>query len=141
MKVMVSACLLGRNCKYNGGNNRNESVLTFLERHEVFPVCPEELAGLGTPRTPVEIVDGVVRDRYGNSYDQPLRSAVAQIVAQAKDMGIDCAVLQSRSPTCGVKQIYDGTFTGTRINGSGVLAQGLKEAGIRLIDAEDLPSL
>ena len=138
MKILVSACLLGRNCKYNGGNNRNQKVLDFLQGHEVVAVCPEVAAGLGVPRTPVEIVNGVVRDREGNSYDEALRKAVARILDEIRELNIDCAVLQSRSPTCGVKQIYDGTFTGTRIEGSGVLAQALKDAGYRVIDAEDL---
>ena len=137
-KIIVSACLLGRNCKYNGGNNRNQKVLDFLQGHEVVAVCPEVAAGLGVPRIPVEIVEGVVRDRDGNSYDEALRSAVKGILQEIKGLNIDCAVLQSRSPTCGVNQIYDGTFTGTRIEGSGVLAQALKDAGYRCIDAEDL---
>ena len=138
MKILVSACLLGRNCKYNGGNNRNQKVLDFLQGHEVVAVCPEVEAGLCVPRIPVEIVDGVVRDRDGNSYDEALRSAVERILQEVKGLNVDCAVLQSRSPTCGVHQIYDGTFTGTRIQGSGVLAQALKDAGYRCIDAEDL---
>ena len=138
MKILVSACLLGRNCKYNGGNNRNQTVLDFLQGHEVVAVCPEVEAGLGVPRIPVEIVDGVVRDRNGNSCDEALRSAVERILQEVKGLNVDCAVLQSRSPTCGVNQIYDGTFTGTRIQGSGVLAQALKDAGYRCIDAEDL---
>lgn len=138
MKILVSACLLGRNCKYNGGNNRNQKVLDFLQGHEVVAVCPEVAAGLGVPRTPVEIVNGVVRDREGNSYDDALRDAVAGILQQIKQLHIDCAVLQSRSPTCGVNQVYDGTFTGTRVAGSGVLAQALKDAGYQVIDAEDL---
>ena len=138
MKILVSACLLGRNCKYNGGNNRNQKVLDFTRGHEVVAVCPEVAAGLGVPRTPVEIVEGVVRDRDGNSYDEALRAAVQRILEEIRELGIDCAVLQSRSPTCGVNQIYDGTFTGTRIEGSGVLAQALMDAGYKVIDAEDL---
>lgn len=139
MKVLVSACLLGRNCKYSGGNNRNQAVLDFLRGHEIIAVCPEVAAGMGIPRTPVEIVNGVVRDRDGHSYDEALRSAVKRILEEIRPLGIDCAVLQSRSPTCGVNQVYDGTFTGTRIAGSGVLAQALKDAGYRVIDAEDIP--
>lgn len=139
MKILVSACLLGRNCKYNGGNNRNQRVLDFVEGHEVIPVCPEEAAGLGTPRTPVEIVNGCVRTQEGISVDEPLRRAVHQILEEIRDLQIDCAVLQSRSPTCGVNQIYDGTFSRIRIEGSGVLAQALKDAGYRVIDVEDLP--
>lgn len=139
MKILVSACLLGQNCKYNGGNNRNQHVLDYVEGHEVIPVCPEVAAGLGTPRTPVEIVNGHVRAEDGTSVDEPLRRAVARILDEVRELDIDCAVLQSRSPTCGVNQIYDGTFSRTRIDGSGVLAQALKDAGYRVIDAEDLP--
>lgn len=138
MKVLVSACLLGRNCKYNGGNNRNEEVLRFLGGKEIVSVCPEVLAGLGTPRPPVEIVDGKVCTKEGISVDARLRQAVAEILEEAAELKIDCAVLQSRSPTCGVNQIYDGTFSGTRIDGSGVLAQALKDAGYPVIDAEDI---
>ena len=137
MKILVSACLLGENCKYNGGNNYNPQVAAFLEGHEVVAVCPEMQAGLGVPRTPVEIVNGVILSRDGENFDAQLRGAVAQIMEKL-DKDIDCAVLQSRSPTCGVNQIYDGTFSGTRITGSGVFAQALKEAGIRVIDAEDV---
>ena len=138
MKVLVSACLLGRNCKYNGGNNRNEKVLDFLRGHEIIAVCPEVMAGLGIPRPPVEIVNGNTQTREGVSVDAKLRGAVAQILDEISQLGVDCAVLQSRSPTCGVNQIYDGTFSGTRIDGSGILAQALKDAGYRVIDAEDI---
>lgn len=136
MKIMVSACLLGRNCKYNGGNNLDEKVCAFLQGHEVIPVCPEELAGLGTPRVPMEIVNGVLINKEGVVVDGPVRRAVAKILAENQD--IDLAILKSRSPTCGVKQVYDGTFSGTLIDGSGTLAQALKEAGIRVIDAEEI---
>ncbi len=136
MRILVSACLLGRRCKYSGGSNFNPRVAAFAEGHEILEVCPEVTAGLGIPRTPIEIVDGVLTDRNGNSVDAVLRAAVAEIMAQLP--GIDCAVLQSRSPTCGVNQIYDGTFSGRRIPGSGVFAQALKDAGHRVIDAEDI---
>lgn len=138
MKVLVSACLLGRNCKYNGGNNYREKVVQFVEGKEVIPVCPEEFAGLGVPRNPVEIVNGVVMDRHGNSVDRQLRGAVETLLKQLQGQEISCAVLQSRSPTCGVNQIYDGTFSGTRISGSGIFAQALKDAGYHVIDVEDL---
>ncbi len=138
MKVVVSACLLGRNCKYNGGNNYNPRVAAFLEDKEVIEVCPEVLAGLGIPRTPIEIVDGVLTDRNGRRVDAELRRAVEELMLELGREEISCAVLQSRSPTCGVNQIYDGTFSGTRIPGSGVFAQALKDAGIRVIDVEDL---
>ena len=137
MKVVVSACLLGENCKYNGGNNYSEAVAEFVKGREVIPVCPERLAGLGIPREPVEIVDGVVRRKDGTSVDDALRKAVEQILAQLGGEDIECVILKSRSPTCGVKQVYDGTFTGKLVDGMGVLAAALREKGYKVVDSED----
>lgn len=136
MKILVSACLLGRNCKYNGGNNHCPAVIEYVKGHEVIPVCPEVLAGLGTPRIPIEIVSGEVMTKDGRSVDKALRQAVAQILLENPDA--DCAILKSRSPTCGVNQVYDGTFSGVLRDGSGILAQALKDAGINVIDSEEI---
>ena len=137
-KIVVSACLLGENCKYNGGNNYDPHVEAFCSEQEVIRVCPEVLAGFGIPRTPIEIVNGVVMDQNGNNVDQAIRSAVSQIMEGLPLDQVQCAVLKSRSPTCGVNQVYDGTFTGTLIPGAGVLAQALKDAGCTVIDADDI---
>ena len=137
-KVLVSACLLGQNCKYSGGNNRNEKVLAFVKDKEVIPVCPELEAGLGVPRNPVEIVGGHLQDRQGNSVDEAVRKTVEAILGRLADEEIACAVLQSRSPTCGCKQVYDGTFSKTLIPGAGVFAQALMDAGIPVTDSGDL---
>ena len=134
MKILVSACLLGRNCKYSGGNNLDEKVVAFVQGHEVIPVCPEEI--LGVPRVPMEIVGGVLINKEGTVVDGPVRRAVAKIVEENRDA--DLAILKSRSPTCGVRQVYDGTFSGTLVDGAGVLAQALRQAGIKTIDAEDI---
>ncbi len=139
-KVIVSACLLGHNCKYNGGNNRSQAVLDFLEGKEIIPVCPEVLAGLGTPRTPVEIRGGTVVTREGKSVDGAIRAAVAKILEELEGETVDCAVLKSRSPTCGVRQVYDGSFTGTLVEGAGVLAQALMDRGYAVLDSEEIPS-
>ena len=138
MKVIVSACILGKNCKYNGGNNRNEKVIEFLKDKEVIEVCPEVLAGLGIPRTPIEIVNGVVYDQNGVCVDEKIRSAVEKILDDLENSGATMAILKSRSPTCGVKQIYDGTFSGVLIDGAGVLASELINAGYTVIDCEDI---
>ena len=98
MKVAVSACLLGRNCKYNGGNNYNQKTIDFLMDKEVVEVCPETAAGLGIPRIPIEIVNGEVMDRNGKSVDRQLRRAVADLVLRLKEEQVDCAILKSRSP-------------------------------------------
>ena len=138
MRILVSACLLGENCKYNGGNNYNPAVAEFVKDKEVLPICPEMMAGMGCPRIPIEIVDGVLMDRDGNNVDAAMRKAVEQAMEMIREEDIRCAVLQSRSPTCGVNQIYDGSFTGKLIEGSGVLAQALKLVGYRVVDAEDI---
>lgn len=138
MKIIVSACLLGRNCKYNGGNNYDEKLAAFLEGKEVIPVCPEELAGLGTPRVPMEIVNGVLINRDGVNVDEPVRNAVAKILEDLRGQDIQCAILKSRSPTCGVRQVYDGTFSGTLIDGAGTLAQALLDAGYTVLDNEEI---
>ena len=138
MKIVVSACLLGRNCKYNGGNNRNERVLEYIKGKDVIEVCPEVLAGLGTPRTPIEIVDGVIMSRDGRCVDGALRDAIAKILDGLRGEEIECAILKSRSPTCGVKQVYDGTFSGVLVDGMGALARALADAGYKVIDCEDL---
>jgi len=138
MKILVSACLLGENCKYNGGNNFSAAAARLAQDHQVIRVCPEVLAGLGIPRTPIEIVNGVLTDRKGKCVDDVLRKTVAELVAGLKNQKIDCAILQSRSPTCGVNQVYDGTFTGKLIPGMGVFARGLEDAGIKVIDVEDI---
>lgn len=140
-KIIVSACLLGENCKYSGGNNYNPKVEAFVQGREVIRVCPERLAGLGIPRTPIEIRNGVVVSRDGVVVDEAIRTAVAQILAQLKEENIECAILKARSPTCGVHQIYDGTFTGTLVDGAGVLAQALMDAGYTVLDEEDLEEM
>lgn len=145
MKIAVSACLLGENCKYSGGNNRSERLLSELAKHpeiEVIPVCPEVAGGLSTPRPPAEIVDGEVVNNYGVSVDAEYRAGVAAEMARLKphiESGeLAAAVLQSRSPSCGVHEVYDGTFTGRLIAGRGLFAQALADSDVALIDISDL---
>ena len=139
--IIVSACLLGENCKYNGGNNRNERVLRYVEGRRVIPVCPEVEGGLPCPRKPVEWVGDRVLTADGTDCTEAFRLGVERVCARIAGEEIDVAILQSRSPSCGVKQIYDGTFTGTRVDGMGLLAQALKERGVTLMDAEDVPEV
>ncbi len=136
MKILVSACLLGKNCKYNGGNNCDPRVEAFVKGREVLPVCPEE--DLGVPRVPMELVDGVLVNKDGENVDTAMRASVAAILEAIRGEDIECAVLKSRSPTCGVRQVYDGTFSGKLVDGMGILAQALKDAGYKVIDCEEL---
>ena len=137
-KILVSGCLLGENCKYNGGNNYNPRDVEFLKGKEVISICPEIMAGMGCPRNPIEIVDGVLTDCHGKNVDSLIRKSVMEIMERIRDEEIQCAVLQSRSPTCGVNQVYDGTFSGKLIPGSGIFAKSLMDAGYLVIDGEDI---
>lgn len=137
MKIMVSACLLGENCKYNGGNNYNEKLAEYLKGHRVIPVCPEVLGGLPTPRVPSEIVDGVVMAKDGRNVDREFHLGAELALKKAGEEGAELVILQSRSPSCGIKQIYDGTFSGRKKEGQGIFAGLLLEKGYKAVDVED----
>lgn len=138
MKILVSACLLGENCKYSGGNNRNEAVLHYLQGHEVIPVCPEVMGGLPVPRKSAEIVSGIVRNSDGISVDEAFRNGAARALWRGAVEGIDLAILQPRSPSCGAHQVYDGSFSKKLIPGKGVFAQMLDACGIPILEPDDL---
>ena len=138
MKIAVSACLLGKNCKYNGGNNYSKKVSDYIKGHEAVPVCPEVLGGLSTPREPAEIVNGRVSHKDGTSVDKEFRQGAETALRIVKEQQIDLVILQARSPSCGVNTIYDGSFSCKIIPGQGVFAELLKTNGIKVIDAEDL---
>lgn len=138
MKIVVSACLLGENCKYSGGNNRNEKLLSLLAGHEVIPVCPEVLGGLPVPRVPAEIVNGVVINRNGVSVDAEFLRGAAEALEICRREKPDLVILQPRSPSCGVGEVYDGTFTGKRVPGNGIFAALAAENGFRVESAEEI---
>ena len=137
MNIIVSACLAGETCKYDGGNNRNEKILQLFADNEVITVCPEQMGGLPTPRVPSEICDGVATAKDGRIVDAQFRIGSAKCLEIVMSEKPDLIVLQSRSPSCGVKQRYDGTFSGTLVEGAGVTAELLIENGFRVIDVED----
>lgn len=137
MKILVSSCVMGKNCKYNGGNNYNSRVMEFLKDKEVIEICPELLADLPIPRPSAELVDGVVMSIDGENVDKEYRHAVELAMREIGNVDIDLVILQSRSPTCGVNQVYDGSFTGRLIKGQGLFAQALIKAGYKVVDAED----
>ena len=136
--ILVSACLLGENCKYNGGNNYSVRIERMLEGEDILPVCPEFLAGLGVPRAPMELVDGVPYNVNGECLKDKLDAAIDEIKRLAIENGVSMAILKSRSPTCGVKEIYDGSFSHTLIPGMGLLARVLVDMGIKVVDSEDI---
>nr|MCR5357062.1 DUF523 domain-containing protein [Lachnospiraceae bacterium] len=126
------------NCKYNGGNNYSEKVAEFVKGHEVIKVCPEVMGGLPTPREPSEIVDGVVKHKDGTSVDTEFRKGAELALNKVISAGAELVILQSRSPSCGVNSIYDGTFSGTLIPGQGVFAKLLTENNIRVLDVSEI---
>ncbi len=136
MKVLVSACLLGENCKYNGGNNKDSGVIEFLQGKEVVPICPEVLGGLPTPRPCAEICLGEVYNEFGENVSFEFRKGVELSMDIAKSEEIDLAILKSKSPSCGVKQIYDGTFSRRLKQGQGLLAKELVNNGYKVMDSE-----
>lgn len=138
MKVLVSACITGCNCKYNGGNNLNKKVVEFLKNKEIIEICPEMLAGMSTPRASAEIVGGCITECNGKNVHKDYERGVKLALEKIKNENIDLAILQSRSPTCGVNHIYDGSFTGKLIKGQGIFAKALIDNGYKVIDAEDV---
>ncbi len=141
MKVLVSACLLGENCKYNGQNNYNEELIKKLRSHEIVAVCPEVLGGLPVPRVPAEIVKGKVQTKEHVSVHREFQRGAERALKTAIQEGVDLAVLQSRSPSCGVGKIYDGSFSGRLVDGDGIFVQMLKKEGIPVVDVIESLSL
>lgn len=140
---LVSACLLGQDTKYNGGNNRNEAVIEFAEKHSVFPVCPESRGGLPVPRPPAERVGDRVINREGEDvtgmFLAGARSSLAIALSEAERRGekIEGAILKANSPSCGSGLIYDGSFTGTTVRRDGCFTELLKELGIKVISEKE----
>lgn len=134
--ILISACLCGVNCKYNGQNNLNEECLELLRKGEAILVCPEQLGGLETPRTPAEIrvVEGEVKVLTSDLKDvtENYQRGAQEVLNLAKKLNIKKAILKSKSPSCGHKQIYDGTFTNTLTEGNGITANLLIENGIQV---------
>ena len=140
MKILVSACLLGTKCKYNGGDNYSEKRAAAFRGHDLVPVCPELAGGLSVPRRPCEIVEGTVMNDRGENVDAAFRSGAEICLKKAFEEKIDLAVLQSRSPSCGVGRVYDGTFSGKLVGGSGVFAGLLAENGFKVVDVDEFVS-
>lgn len=133
MKILVSACLLGENCKYNGGNNKNESVLALGEKHKLIPICPECFGGLPIPRVPSEIRGGKVFSKDGRDLTEQFYDGAEKALYVAEESGCQLAILKERSPSCGFGKIYDGSFTGNIISGNGITAKLLYEHGITIL--------
>ena len=138
MRVLVSACLLGVSCRYDGQSKAYPLMDELCRRHEVVPVCPEIFGGLPTPRVPAERQGERVATKTGGDVTAEYRRGAGEAVRLAQTLGCTVAVLKERSPSCGSGQVYDGTITGTLTQGFGVAAERLLAAGIRVIGESEL---
>lgn len=138
MKFVVSACLMGDNCKYNGGNNYSEEIVNYLKDKEYVKVCPECLGGLSTPRVPSEICGDKVINKDGIDVTNEYNKGALESLKIAKDFKVDAAILKSNSPSCGCGMIYDGTFSKKLISGDGITTKLFKENGIKVISSDDI---
>lgn len=132
-KILVSACLLGVNCRYDGGNNHSDKIDEFLKDYEIIPICPEIMGGLPTPRIASERLKGKVITKDGRDVTKQYIKGAEECLFLAKKYNVKKALLKLRSPSCGNEKIYDGTFTHTVIDGDGVTAELLKDNGIEII--------
>lgn len=137
MKILVSACLLGVCCRYNGEGEINPAVAKLLKEHQLIPVCPEILGGLATPRTPAELRGQQVITRDGRDVTAAYERGARETLKLAELFGCRRAILKERSPSCGSGVIYDGTFQKRRIPGDGKTAQLLKQHGIQVAGESD----
>lgn len=133
MTILVSACLLGCPCRYDGTAKADPRVLALMERHTLIPVCPEQLGGLPTPRLPSERREGGVFDRGGKDVTAQYRQGAEEVLRLARLYGCTHAVLKERSSSCGSGQIYDGSFSHVLVPGSGVAAELLAQNGITVL--------
>lgn len=136
-KYIVSACLVGMNTKYNGGNNKNEKIIEFLKDKEYITICPEVSGGLSTPRSPSEIVKDRVINKEGRDVTKEFNLGTKKEIERVKEFGATTAILKSKSPSCGLNYIYDGSFTSALIEGDGVFVQQLKKLGIKILTELD----
>ena len=137
MKIMVSACLLGDNVKYNGGNNLNSDLINDLSGYEIIKVCPETFGNLKIPRSPSEIVNDKVLSKEGNDVTNNFILGANKTLEIAKANNIKVEKKKKNSPSCGSGTIYDGTFTSTLINGDGITSKLLKENGIIVLNEDN----
>lgn len=140
--ILVSACLLGVDCRYDGTNGKHEGVLALMKDYNLIPVCPEQLGGLMTPREPAELkARDTVVNKDGNDVTACFKRGAEETLKVARLYGCKRAVLKERSPSCGHGTIYDGSFTGRKITGSGITAHYLEENSIAVKGESDIDSL
>lgn len=137
-KILVSACLAGINCKYNSKNNENAKIIELIKDKDVILICPEQLGGLKTPRTPAEIRNNKVINKDNIDVTKEYQKGAKEVLALAQKFNIKTAILKSKSPSCGKSKIYDGTFSNNLIEGNGITTELLENNGIKVISSDDI---
>ncbi|MCR2033277.1 DUF523 domain-containing protein [Anaerofustis stercorihominis] len=138
--ILVSACLIGENCKYSGGNNKiDDTIINKLrEKYNLILVCPEQLGGLMTPREPCEIKNDKVITKSGKDVTANFKDGALETLKTAKENNVRFAILKANSPSCGNNEIYDGNFNGTLVKGKGMTASILIENNIKVLNENEL---
>ena len=136
--ILVSACLLGERCRYDGCSKPNETVINKLKGHNVIPICPEVMGGLSTPRCPSEIVGDRVLMQNGRDVTLEYKKGAEIALKSALENKCEIAILKARSPSCGKGLVYDGTYSKTLTKGNGICANLLIENGIKVLDESEI---
>lgn len=140
-KILISACLVGDKTKYDGRSNYTPKIKELLEKYELVPFCPESEGGLSIPREPSERLGDKVVSKDGRDVTRQFQTGAELAYNICMYLGIKVAILKSKSPSCGVNEIYDGTFTGRKVKRDGVTTEYLKRKGIKVITEEEIDSL
>ena len=137
-EIVVSACLVGLPCRYDGVSRFCSKVFALWEQGIACAICPEGLAGLSIPRLPCELIEGEAVSRDGEDLTYLFRQGVARAIAITRAVGAKRAIVKSRSPSCGLGEIYDGTFSDTLCRGNGLWTEALLAEGLSVVTEEDL---
>ena len=138
MKILISACLLGLSCRYDGKSKEDAALIESLKGHELIPICPEIFGGLPTPREACEISCGRVVTEKGTDMTAEFRKGAEECMRLARILGAEAAVLKDRSPSCGVGVVHNGRFDGGTIAGDGFTSAALKRAGLKVFSVSDV---
>ena len=141
MKLLVSACLMGVGCRYDGKSNELPQLAELIARHDCIPACAEVFGGLPTPRVPAEIVGDRVVNKEGRDVTAEFARGAKEVARLAQVTGCTAALLKERSPSCGRGQVYDGTFTKTLVEGDGLTARALKDLGLTVYGESEIELL
>ena len=137
MNILVSACLLGASCRYDGKSKPYENVIKLMDKYNLIPFCPEVMGGLPTPRPGSEIVGNNVVNEYGEDVTKQYNKGAEEALKIAKLYNCKYAILKEKSPSCGCNKIHNGKFDGGYIDGQGITAKLLIKNGIKVISENE----